>query len=128
MPVQEQHRWPGSAVPDPQGGRPDVDPFEPEPVEDLCCHGNIFTSSGLVGAGDPGARAHADRVPGIDGHDQADQAAISSWLNSAATSWYACAGTWASASSVTASGFARGLALLCQVLRERGARTIARKP
>src|SRR5450759_2787144 len=53
------------------------------------------------------------------------RAAISSWLNSAATSWYACAGTWVSASSVTASGFAQGLALLCQVLRERGARTIA---
>src|ERR1022692_4614764 len=53
------------------------------------------------------------------------RAAISSWLNSAATSWYACAGTWVSASSVTASGFAQGLALRCQVLRERGARTIA---
>ena len=38
----------------------------------------------LVGAWLPGAGGDADRVPGVDGHDQADQRGRSGWLNSAA--------------------------------------------
>ena len=61
------------------------------------------TRSGLVGAGHPGAGADRDCVPGIDGNDQAEQRGDLVGRELGGDRLVGSAGTWAPATSVTAS-------------------------